>query len=231
MEILYLDRDIAVILKEPFIPSQPDPSCDADAMTLLKKELSVRGERDEIYLIHRLDRVVGGLLVFARNKSEAARLSSLVASGGMKKEYFAVIDGHTSSMGVFEDYLIKDSATSRAHAVPKERKGAKFARLSYRTLAYARDGERELSLVKVCLDTGRFHQIRIQFSSRKLPLLGDGKYGSKTNKCKVALFASRLTFPTKTGEKSVFSLPNIEKYPWSLFKKEDYLDESYRKTL
>ncbi len=221
MEILYIDKDLVVVLKPPFMPSQKDPSGDPDALTLTGEALAERGERGELFLIHRLDRVVGGLLVFARHKKSAATLSQALADGKIIKEYIAVTDGYAEDMGTFEDYLIKDNATSRAHSVPKERKGAKYARLSYETLAHTTDGERPLSLVRVKLDTGRFHQIRIQFSTRRLPLLGDGKYGSKTNKCKVSLFAYRLTFPTAKGEKTVTAYPDFTSYPWSLFSMED----------
>ena len=221
MEIIYIDRDIVAIIKPPFMPSQPDPSGDADAFSLCAKALRERGENDELYLIHRLDRVVGGLLLFARNKKSCATLNRAIADGKIIKEYLAVTDGYAGDYGTFEDYLIKDKTTSRAHSVPKERKGAKYARLSYDTISRATDGERPLSLVRVKLDTGRFHQIRIQFSVRHLPLLGDGKYGSKTNKCKVSLFAYRLTFPTVKGEKTITATPDLTAYPWSLFPKED----------
>ena len=221
MEILYSDKDTVVVVKPPFMPSQSDPSGDADAMTLTKKALSDRGERAELFLIHRLDRTVGGLLVFARNKTACARLNRALEEGKIIKEYLAVTDGHCDADGTMEDYLIRDSATSRAHSVPGERRGAKYARLFYEALAHAKDGERALSLVRVRLDTGRFHQIRIQFSTRHLPLLGDGKYGSKTNKCKVSLFAYRLTFPSVSGRKTVVAYPDFNAYPWCLFSKEN----------
>lgn len=222
MEILYLDSDIVVVKKPPFVPSQSDLSGDPDAMSETAKLLKDAGERTELYLIHRLDRVVGGLLVFARNKKACALLNAALAEGKITKEYLAVTDGVTEERGTFEDYLIKDAKTSRAHSVPKERKGAKYARLTYETVARANDGERSLSLVCVKLDTGRFHQIRIQFSTRRLPLLGDGKYGSKTNKCKVSLFAYRLTVPTSKGMKTICAYPDLTAYPWSLFSKEDF---------
>ncbi len=221
MEIVYIDRDVVAIVKPAFMPSQPDPSGDDDAFSLTAKALRERGEDSELYLIHRLDRVVGGLLVFARNKKSCAALNRALADGKITKEYLAVTDGYAGDCGTFEDYLIKDNSTSRAHSVPKERKGAKYARLSYDTLSRATEGERELSLVRVKLDTGRFHQIRIQFSVRHLPLLGDGKYGSKTNKCKVSLFAYRLTFPTAKGDRTISVTPDFTTYPWSLFPKED----------
>ena len=222
MEILYVDKDIVVISKPPLMPSQSDPSGDMDAMRATSHLLKERGEDDTLFLIHRLDRVVGGVLIFARNKNACATLNKALAEGKITKEYLAVVDGVTEDSGTFEDYLIKDASTSRAHSVPKERKGAKYARLSFHTLARVSDGDRPLSLVRVKLDTGRFHQIRIQFSTRRLPLLGDGKYGSKTNKCKVSLFAFRLTFPHLKGEKTVCAYPDFTAYPWCLFDKEEF---------
>lgn len=219
MKILYEDRNLVAIEKPPFVPSQPDPSGDADAMTLTREELKARGERCELYLIHRLDRIVGGVMVFAKTKASAATLSSLVADGGLSKTYLAVLDGAVPASGTLEDHLIKDNATSRAHAVPPTRRGAKLARLFYETLAVTGEGDRVRTLVRVRLETGRFHQIRIQFSVRSAPILGDGKYGSR-GRCACALFAHSLTLPAATGERTVFALPPIESYPWSLFAEE-----------
>lgn len=219
MKILYEDRDLVVIEKPPFVPSQPDPSGDPDAMTLTRAELKARGERCELYLVHRLDRIVGGVMVFARTKAAAATLSSLVSGGGLSKTYLAVLDGAVPPSGTLEDYLIKDNATSRAHAVPPTRRGAKLARLSYETLATVTEGERTRTLVRVRLETGRFHQIRIQFSVRCAPILGDGKYGSR-GRCPCALFAHSLTLPVARAERTVLALPPTDAYPWSLFAEE-----------
>lgn len=219
MEILYLSRDLVAVKKPPMMPSQPDPSGDPDLMGTLRDALQQRGEREELFLIHRLDRTVGGVLVFARNKASAARMSVALAEGKLQKEYLAVIDGRVES-GTLEDYLIKDAKTSRAHAVPATRKGAKLARLSYEAIAYTEDEGRALTLVRIRLQTGRFHQIRIQFSSRHTPVLGDGKYGSRTNKCKIALFSHRLGFPDGNAEREVCALPELTRYPWNLFDKE-----------
>ena len=215
MEILFENRELLVINKPPYIPSQPDLSGDPDALTLLRAK---RGEGSApLYLVHRLDRIVGGVLVFAKTKRAAAALSDLVSRGALGKTYLAVVDGAIPAEGVLEDYLIRDARTSRAHSVPKERRGAKFASLSYKTLAVLNDGDRVLTLVSVTLGTGRFHQIRIQFSTRGTPLLGDGKYGSRENRCSAALFAHSVRVPDKKGEKTVFALPDLTRYPWSLF--------------
>ena len=135
----------------------------------------------------------------------------------MEKTYLAVLDGVMPPEGVLEDYLIRDARTSRAHSVPKERRGAKFATLTYRTLATVTEGEKTRTLVLVTLGTGRFHQIRIQFSVRRAPLLGDGKYGSRENRCAAALFAHLVRIPDGHGARTVFALPDLVKYPWSLF--------------
>ena len=216
MKILYEDRDLVAIEKPPLVPSQPDPSGDADAMTLTAEALAASARPSTLYPIHRLDRIVGGVMVFAKTKKSAAALSALVAGGGLSKTYLAVLDGAVPSSGVLEDYLIKDSLTSRAHSVPKERRGAKLARLSYETVATAMEGERVRTLVRVVLETGRFHQIRIQFSVRNAPILGDGKYGSRA-RCTCALFAHALTLPVRDGTRTVLALPPCESYPWSLF--------------
>ena len=212
MDILFENRDLIVVAKPPFVPSQPDPGGDRDALTLLCEQTG-----GTLYLVHRLDRIVGGVLVFAKNKKSAARLSDLVSRGALLKTYLAVLDGAVPEEGVLEDYLIRDARTSRAHSVPKERRGAKFATLTYRTLATVTEGEKTRTLVLVTLGTGRFHQIRIQFSVRRAPLLGDGKYGSRENRCAAALFAHSVRVPDGAGERTVLALPDLEKYPWSLF--------------
>lgn len=215
MEILFENSDLVVVNKPPFIPSQPDPSGDADALSLLAQQLGRGGTA--LYLVHRLDRIVGGVLVFAKNKKSAAALSDLVSRGALEKTYLAVLDGTVPPEGILEDYLIRDARTSRAHSVPKERRGAKFATLTYKTLATCTEGDKTRTLVLVTLGTGRFHQIRIQFSVRHAPLLGDGKYGSRENRCSAALFAHSVRVPDAKRLRTVFTLPDLEKYPWSLF--------------
>lgn len=222
IEIVSKTKDYVIIYKPAGIPSQPDPSKDADAMTLCGEILRSLGERDSLFLIHRLDRTVGGLLVFARNKESAAQLSRQVAERLFKKEYFAVIEGVGES-GVMRDYLYKDATLGKAFVTDRKRAGVKEAELEYRTQGVVSDGERDISLVKISLKTGRFHQIRAQFASRKMPLIGDKKYGSRDYKAKTpALFATHIAFNIGGKEVSATRLPDLADYPWSLFGEEIY---------
>ena len=220
IEIISKTKDYVIIYKPAGIPSQPDPSKDADAMTICSEILRSLGERDSLFLIHRLDRTVGGLLVFARNKESAAELSRLVAERLLKKEYFAVVEGRGEG-GIMRDYLYKDATLGKAFVTDRKRSGVKEAELEYTTLDTVSDGEREISLVKITLKTGRFHQIRAQFASHKMPLIGDKKYGSRDFKAKSpSLFATHLSFCFKGNEVSVTRLPDLTDYPWSLFGEE-----------
>ena len=222
IEIVSKNKDYVVIYKPVGIPSQSDPSGDADAMTLCGEMLRSMGEGDSLFLIHRLDRTVGGLLVFARNKRCAASLSSQVADHSMTKEYFAVLSGSPEG-GILRDFIYKDARLGKAFVTDRGRAGVKEAELEYSTYATVKGDGGDLSLVRVRLKTGRFHQIRVQFASRKMPLIGDKKYGSRDSKAKTpALFATNLEFELN-GKKLAFSrLPNLSDYPWSLFSEEIY---------
>lgn len=222
IEIISKTKDYVIIYKPPGVPSQQDPSRDRDAMTECSELLRNMGEPSTIYLIHRLDRVVGGLIVFARDKKSAAELSRLVAEYGIKKEYFAVVEGRAEG-GVMRDYIYKDGALGKAFVTEKKRSGVKEAELEYIALDTVTVDNRELSLVRVRLKTGRFHQIRVQFASRKMPLIGDKKYGSRDFKAKMpSLFATRLAFNLNGVEINANRLPDLNVYPWSLFTEEKY---------
>ena len=223
IEIISKTKDYVIIYKPQCIPSQSDPSGDKDAMSLCSEMLRQMGERDELYLIHRLDRVVGGLIVFARNKKSAATLSTLVAEHNITKEYFAVVEGRAEG-GVMRDYLYKDATLGKAFVTDRKRSGVKEAELEYTTLDTVSLDKREVSLVRVRLKTGRFHQIRAQFSSRKMPLIGDKKYGSRDFKAKLpSLFAARLAFDFNGNSVSESKLPDLSEYPWSLFEEKKYV--------
>ena len=187
MEILYSDRDLAVCIKPVGLDSE------AQVPAELKKALG-----GEIFPIHRLDKNVGGVMVFARTKQAAAALSKAVQEGQMVKEYVAMVHGTPPENGDWEDFLFKDSRKNKVFAVKKERKGVKYARLEFERLT---DGDP--SLVHIRLHTGRSHQIRVQFSSRGFPLVGDHKYGSRDERLEPMLFSCRITFPWK-GENKVF---------------------------
>ena len=226
METVKKTKDWIVINKPVGVPSQPDPSGDEDAMTLLSRELRAMGESDQLWLLHRLDRVVGGLLLFPRRREETARLTELLNTDSFAKEYLAVVEGEAPGGELF-DYLFKDSSVSKAFLSPRQRRGFKEARLSYAPIAKATYNGRPLTLVRVRLYTGRYHQIRAQLSSRGFPLVGDGKYGSRDKGARTpSLFAFRLEFPYKGRPCAVCALPELEQYPWSLFDRSIY-EEQY----
>ena len=179
MEILYSDRNIAVIVKPVGLDSEHD------VPEALKEQLG-----GEFFPIHRLDQNVGGVMVFARTKQAAASLSKAVQEGTMVKEYVAMVHGTPPETGDWTDLLFKDSTKNKVFVVKKERRGVKKARLEFKRLT-----ESETSLVRIRLHTGRSHQIRVQFASRGLPLVGDRKYGGKDNTPAPMLFSCKLTFP------------------------------------
>lgn len=223
ISVIYKTKDFVIIDKAPNTPSQSDKSGDVDAMTELSVILSEEENRGEVYLVHRLDRVVGGLLVFARNRNSAGVLSGLVSSGDFIKEYYAIVEGEAPG-GIMRDFLFKDSLVGKAFVVDKMRKGVKEAQLEYKTLDTAVLDGVTYSLVKVKLATGRFHQIRVQFASRGMSLMGDGKYGSRNSSTRFpALFSTRLSFNYKGKTVDVSKLPPINEHPWSLFGEGKYI--------
>ena len=187
MEILYSDKQIAVCVKPVGLDSE------AEVPAALKEQLG-----GEIFPIHRLDKNVGGVMVYARTKQAAANLSKAVQEGTMVKEYVAMVHGTPPEHGDWEDLLWKDSKKNKVFVVKRQRGGVKKARLEFKRLT-----EGETSLVHIRLHTGRSHQIRVQFSSRGFPLVGDHKYGSRHEKAEPMLFSCRITFPYR-GENQVF---------------------------
>ncbi len=223
IEILYISDDAVIVNKPIGMPTQSDPTKDPDLMTETAAMLSEQGLMPKLWLVHRLDRNVGGAVVFARNKKSAAELSALVAGGGIGKRYFAVCDG-AAAAGEYRDMLYKDSATGKAYVVSGARKGAKEAVLYSEPLC-EREGK---TLVRVELETGRFHQIRAQFSARGNSLVGDKKYGNRDNRAKTpALFAYCLSFKLSGKEISARVAPRADEYPWSLFDKKYYESEEF----
>jgi len=157
----------------------------------------------EIYPVHRLDLNVGGLMVYARTKKGAAQLSRLIQEGQLEKEYVALVHGTPAPEGYLTDFLYKDSRKNKVFVVKKPRAGVKEAALSYRCLCPG-----EESLVQVLLHTGRSHQIRVQFSSRGYPLVGDHKYGSRSPIQVPRLWSCRLTFPWEGKIRTFTDLPD-----------------------
>ncbi len=187
MEILYEDKDIFVIVKPVGMDSEHQVPAALGG---------------EIFPIHRLDKNVGGVMVYARTKPAAASLSRAVQDGTMVKEYVARVHGTPPERGDWENWLFKDNKKNKVFAVKKQRAGVKYARLEYKTLEPG-----EISLVHVRLHTGRSHQIRVQFASRGFPLVGDHKYGSRDESPTPMLFSFRITFPYKGQELRFEKLP------------------------
>lgn len=212
IKILYEDRDITVCIKPEGISSEDSLSGEKGLIGLLSHRAG-----KPLHLLHRLDRNVGGVMVFANNKKSASVLSEAIRNNELKKEYMAVLDGIPEKReDTLKDLLFKDSRKNRSYVVDRMRKGVREASLEYTVLKD--NGEK--SLVRVLLHTGRTHQIRVQFSSRKMPLTGDGKYGSKDKRgSNIALHSCSIAFcHPSSGEKMVFcSEPDMSYYPWSLF--------------
>ena len=201
MEILFEDGQIAVIVKPAGMASQLTPRGN-DCVTALRAHTG-----GEIFAVHRLDTPTTGVMVYAKTKKAAAFLSKEMAEGRFQKEYLALVHGRPEDpSGNMEDWLFKD-ARNKTYVVKRERKGVKKAILSYETLQTRADETYgTLSLVRIRLQTGRTHQIRVQFASRKMPVLGDGKYGAKDNAPFLGLACCRLTFRhPATGEEMTFT--------------------------
>lgn len=191
MELLYSDGGIAVCIKPVGLDSE------AEVPAELKKQLG-----GDIYPVHRLDKNVGGVMVYARTKQSAAVLSKAVQDGQMVKEYVAMVHGTPPESGDWEDLLFKDSRKNKVFVVKRERGGVKKARLEFTRLSAG-----EKSLVRIRLHTGRSHQIRAQFSSRGYPLVGDHKYGSRDEAAAPMLFSCCIRFPWKGEERRYEVLP------------------------
>ena len=224
VKIIFEDKDIIVVEKPPKIPCQGDKSCDEDLMTILN--------RPYLGLIHRLDRPVGGVMVYAKNKKANSFLSKEVSQRRIYKEYIAVVCGKPASpKGELIDYLKKLRTINMSKVVDKETIGAKEAVLEY-SLLESIDTEKygTLSLLKIVLKTGRHHQIRVQLSHREFPLWGDTKYNKnfvkKRSWTQIALWAYKIGFnhPNNKRESTFISLP-YDEYPWNIFNIKELLDD------
>ena len=179
MEILFSDKDMVVCVKPVGLDSEQEvPAALAEALG------------GEIFTLHRLDKNVGGVMVYARTKAAAAALSKAIQEGRLVKEYVAMVHGTPPESGDWEDLLWKDSKKNKVFVVKRMRGGVKKARLEFSRLTAG-----EESLVRVRLHTGRSHQIRVQFASRGYPLVGDHKYGARDSVSAPMLFSCKLTFP------------------------------------
>ena len=220
IEILHKDKDFIVCVKPQGIPSQPDTTGDEDMTSLLKESLKECGEKADIFVVHRLDRATGGLILYARNQASASIFSRLVAEkDGFSKEYLALVSGAPNeNSGNMTDYLFKDSAQKKAFVVKSERKGAKLASLDYEVAKTININDKTFSLLNIKLHTGRFHQIRAQLSSRGMPIFGDGKYGSREKAPCFALWANKIAFTYKGKAYEFEKNPDFETTPWNLVK-------------
>lgn len=195
MDILYSDKEIAVCIKPVGLDSENE------VPAALKERFG-----GEIFPIHRLDQNAGGVMVYARTKQAAAALSKAIQEGSMVKEYVALVHGTPPESGDWEDLLWKDAKRNKVFVVRRQRGGVKTARLEFKRLTAG-----ETSLVGIRLHTGRSHQIRVQFSSRGFPLVGDHKYGSRDASTAPMLFSCKITFPFR-GKNMVFeALPEWAK--------------------
>ena len=192
-DILYKDTDIIVCLKRPGELSQTGKPGEKSLPSALEEEFG-----GTIYPVHRLDREAGGVMVFARTKKAAAVLSAAIQEHKLTKEYVCIVRGAPAEeSGEYTDLLLHDKQRNKTFVVSRMRGGVKEARLSYRVLA----SNGEHSLVRVALQTGRTHQIRVQFASRKTPLVGDGKYGGGSGE--LALWSCHLAFPHPVSGKKI----------------------------
>ena len=211
--ILFEDNHIIVAEKIPNIPSQADKTNDLDMLTILKSYLKEKYQKPgNVYLglVHRLDRPVGGVMVFAKTSKAASRLSEQVRTHIIKKKYLAVTSGRwEEEKGVLTDYLKKDASNNKSKVVGPNAKDGKLAKLDYEMLTY--HPVKDLSLVKVNLHTGRHHQIRVQLSHAGHSIYGDQKYGTRGKGKQIALWAYELSFqhPITKEELIYQSLPEI----------------------
>ena len=206
MEILYSDDHIVVCIKPPRVLSTDEPGGMPE---LVRQALDIA----DVRTVHRLDRVVSGLMVLAKNAQAASELSRQIREDAFEKEYLAVLHGTPDKPnGTLQDLLLRNKQERKTYVVEHLEKGVQEAILDYQTQA---SGE-GMSRVRIQLRTGRTHQIRAQFSSRGLPLVGDRKYSTLEDECEIALWSYRLAFTHPvTGEKMEFIKEPPEIYPWT----------------
>ena len=207
MEIVYLDSDMIVCVKPARVLSTDEPGGMPE---LVRNELGT----EDVRTVHRLDRVVSGLMVLARSADAASELSRQIRDGEFEKEYLAVIHGKPEeNAGTYRDLLLRNKQERKTYIVTEPAKGVQEAILTYQVQSQTED----LTRVRIQLQTGRTHQIRAQFSGRGTPLVGDRKYSLLEDECEIALWSYRLVFahPT-TGEKLEFILQPPEIYPWTV---------------
>jgi len=204
--VLFEDNHVIVVIKPPGVLSQADGKDIPDMLSLIKAYIKVKYDKPgDVFLglVHRLDLNVGGVMVFARTSKGASRLSEAIKTHEFKKEYYAILNGFLplGQTDTLTDFISKDE--DRRMGVVSDEDDGKPAKLHYTVIGHQSLSNQTLTLVQISLISGRFHQIRLQFSSRNLPLFGDQKYGGATTKHQneLGLYAFRLSFPhpiTKT---------------------------------
>lgn len=208
MELVYVDEDILVCLKPARVLSTDEPGGVPD----LARE-ALGNPKADVRTVHRLDRVVAGLMVLARNQKAASELSRQIREGTFEKEYMAVVHGcPESDRGSYRDLLGRDKARKMTFVAPEMAKGVQEALLDYQVLAQSDT----MSRVRIRLHTGRTHQIRVQFASRGMPLVGERKYSTLEDPCEIALWSCRIGFTHPgTGKRMEFSAQPPQVYPWT----------------
>ena len=213
LKVLYEDNHIIVVEKPVNIPSQGDKTGDIDLLTMVKEYLKEKYQKPgNVYvgLIHRLDRPVGGVMVFAKTSKAAARLSEQVRQKQFQKTYLVICNGKMeTNKGELQDYLWKNEQKNTSKVVKKETKNSKLAILEYEVLKY--EPEINLSVLKILLHTGRHHQIRVQLSSRNHSIYGDQRYGGRGHGKQIALWAYSLSIkhPITKEDMTFKSVPEI----------------------
>ena len=213
-EIIYKEKSFVIVKKQSGVLSENTVGTTPGMVDLLKEQLSC-----DVFPVHRLDREASGVMVYATDKKGAAKLSEAISQGKFRKEYLIVVHGvPIEEKGIMEDFLFKDSKKNKSFVVDRERKGVKKASLEYTLLETKEIDGKKFSLVSVKLHTGRTHQIRVQFSSRNMPVVGDTRYGSD-KKTEMCLFSRSIGFENPyTKEQMTFECqPDGE--IWDIFGK------------
>lgn len=221
LKVIYEDNHIIVVEKPANIPSQGDKTGDLDMLTIIKAYLKEKYNKPgNVYLglVHRLDRPVGGVMVFAKTSKAAARLSEQVREKVFKKKYLVIVNGKfEEKKGTLKDYLLKNERLNKSRVVEEGTKNSKYAEMDYEVLKY--DKEQNLSLLKINLHTGRHHQIRVQLSSRDHSIYGDAKYNGRGSARQLYLWAYELTIQNVISkeEMTFTSIPEKEK-AWKILE-------------
>jgi 23S rRNA pseudouridine1911/1915/1917 synthase len=216
LTILYEDNHLIVVIKPVGVLSQEDYTQDADMLTLIKQYIKATYAKPGnvfLGLVHRLDRMVGGIMVFAKTSKAASRLSEQVRSRIFEKKYLAVVHGRTAQKATLIDYLYKNPNQNHVIVVSKEEAGAKYSELSFQTLAF----NDHFSLIEIDLKTGRPHQIRVQLSHLGYPLYGDKRYGKTQDLGNIALFAYSLSFYHPISKEKLLFTQTPEQFPFDKF--------------